>query len=407
MRTVVFIGLQKSGSGREAVRAAESLGYFTVVFTNIKGNLLQRNEFPDVHKMIFVDLNDEKVMQEKIKHLQNQGLIIEAVISFVDGYVHTAAELCKQFCITKMPIEIEAIGKMENKIETRKFLQNTEFGINHAIYDKGQTLDSFMEKYNFDYPVILKSPNSTGSKDVLKAENESELKKHVERLLRRYPDIPILFEEYIEGPQYLVEVLVYNHDIHIVAVVEQEITKGERFIITGYSLLAQVPQDLYESLSNVVSAIIEKLQFTNGSCHFELRLQDDQWKVIEINSRISGGGMNKMVEAAYGINLAEQIIKVWLGLEPSLKHNNENFVFTQYITVSKKGTLQKVTGKKRALQHKGVLDVYIKPRKGALLQPPFSMGHRYAYVLATGSTIEEAKGIAKASAKEIEFHLDK
>jgi biotin carboxylase len=404
LRTVVFIELQKSGSSREAVRAAESLGYFTVVFTEKKRNLLQRNEFPDVHKMIFIDINDDDAIFENIKQLEKRGLNIVAIMSFIDAYVHTAAVLCNQFCHTKMPIK--AIGIMENKIATRKFLQHTQFGIKHAIYGKGQTLDLFMKEHNLDYPVILKSPVSTGSKDVLKAENESELISHVERLTRKYPDIPILFEEYIEGPQYLIEVLVYNDDVHIVAVVEQEITMGKRFIITGYSLFAQVPQDLYESLSHAVTKIIEELQFTNGSCHFEMRMQDDQWKVIEINPRIAGGAMNRMIEAAYGINLAEQIIRIWQGLEPSLKHKDENFVFTQYITLSKMGYLQKVTGKDRALLHKGVEDVYIKPRKGAFLHPPLSMGHRYAYVLATGSTMEEAKEIAKAAAKEIEFHLD-
>lgn len=404
MRTVVFIGFQKSGSSREAVRAAESLGFYTVVLTNKKGIMLSRNEFPDVHKMIFTDINDEIVIQENIKQLEEQGLIIKAIMSFVDAYVETAALLCNQFCHTKMPIE--AIGIMENKIATRKFLKNTQYGINHAMYVREQRLDLFLEKHNLDYPVILKSPISTGSKDVLKAEKESELINHVERLQRKYPDIPILFEEYIEGPQFLVELLVYNDDIHIVAIVEQEITMEERFIVTGYSLPAKVPQVLFDSLSEVILDIIERLHFTNGSCHFELRLHDNQWKVIEINSRIAGGAMNKMIEAAYGINYTEQIIKVWLGMKPSLKHTIENFIFTQYITVSKKGTLQKVTGKEKALQHKGVVDVFIKPKKGAFLHPPLSMGHRYAYVLATGSTIGEAKGNAKNAAKEIEFHLE-
>lgn len=404
LRTVVFIGLQKSGSSREAIRAAENLGYFIVVFMDKKRSPLQRDAFPDVHKMIFIDIKDEKAIQENIKLLEKHGLIIEAIISFVDACVHTAAVLSNQFCHTKMPTE--AIGKMEDKIATRQFLQHTPFGIKHAIYDKGQSVDSFMKEHNLAYPVILKYPNSTGSKDVLKSENKSDLINHVKQLQSKYPDTPILFEEYIEGTQYLVEVLVYNNDIHLVAVVEQEITLGKRFIVTGYSLLAQVPQDLYESLSDVISDIIEKLQFTNGSCHFELRRQNGQWKVIEINARIAGGAMNKMVEAAYGMNLVEQIIQIWLGMEPSLKHNKNNFVFTQYLTVSKNGILKKVTGKKRALQHKGVVDVYIKPKKGARLHPPFSMGHRYAYVLATGPTIEDAKGVAIAAAKEIAFHYE-
>ncbi|WP_053365722.1 ATP-grasp domain-containing protein [Bacillus sp. FJAT-27245] len=404
MRTVVFIGLKKSGSCREAVRAAEKLGYFTVVFTNQQKHLSQRNEFPDVHRMILDDLKDMKAMKEKIEILQTKGFVIDTIVSFIDPYVSIAAHLCEQLCSKK--ISTPAISKMENKIETRKALQHTEFGIKHAIYDKQEDLGAFMGKHALDYPVIIKSPGSTGSKDVFKAEDESELKRYVAKLQKKSLDTPILFEEYIEGQQYLVEVLVYNNQAYIVAVIEQEIPKRERFIITGYSLLNQLPKEIHDSLCNSVRSIIDTLQFTNGSCHFELRRHEDRWKVIEINPRISGGAINKMIEAAYGFNFVEQILKVWLGEEPSLKHKHECFVFTQYITVSAKGTLQKVTGKEKALKHKGVVDVYIKPRKGAYLQSPLSMGHRYGYVMATASNTEEARKIAKTAAEEINFHLN-
>ncbi len=64
-----------------------------------------------------------------------------------------------------------------------------------------------------------------------------------------------------------------------------------------------------------------------------------------------------------------------------------------------------VTGRNRAWRYEGVDDVYIKPKRGTYLHPPLSMGHRYAYVMASSSTKEEAKTIAKAAAKEIHFHL--
>lgn len=404
MHTAVFIGLQKSGSSRDAVRAAEKLGFLTVVFTSQKKHLSDRTEFPDVHKMIFVDLNDMNLLREKIEYLQKTGIVIKTIVSFVDPYVSVAAELCKQFCGKEIPTA--AIYKMENKIETRNALQHTEYGLKHGIYAEQEKLDTFLERHHLDYPVIVKLPGSTGSKDVFKAENESELTGYVEKLRKKSSNMPILFEEYIEGPQYLVEVLVFNNEVRIIAVIEQEITMGERFIITGYSLLAKVPDELYGTLFHTVRSIIDTLEFSEGSCHVELRRQGEDWKVIEINPRISGAAMNRMIEVAYGINLAEQILKVSLGQEPCLSHKHEHFVFTQYVTVSSRGYLEKVTGRRNALKHKGVSDIFIKPRKGAYLQPPASMGHRYAYVMAAAPDIQEAKKIAKAAAQEIHFHLN-
>ena len=73
----------------------------------------------------------------------------------------------------------------------------------------------------------------------------------------------------------------------------------------------------------------------------------------------------------------------------------------KYLIVSKKGILEKVTGKARARKSPGVVEVYVKPRKGTKLIPPLSMGHRYAYVIATGKSLDEAKKNAQNAANEI------
>lgn len=142
MRTMVFIGTSKSGSSREAIRAAERLGFYTVLFTRRKLNLEQRAEFSDVHELISIDLDDVPSMREKIKQLQKQGKIIEAIVSFVDGLVYTAAVLSEEFCHTDL--SKEAILKMEDKIQTRNALQKTPFNMNYAIYKQG-SLSFFIE----------------------------------------------------------------------------------------------------------------------------------------------------------------------------------------------------------------------------------------------------------------------
>lgn len=51
MKTIIFIGTQKSGSSREAISTAEQLGYYTVLLTDRQSYMEQRTEFPDVHHM--------------------------------------------------------------------------------------------------------------------------------------------------------------------------------------------------------------------------------------------------------------------------------------------------------------------------------------------------------------------
>lgn len=403
LKSIIFIGSNKSGSSREAIQAAEDLNYFTVLFTNNKKQIQQREEYPDVHKMIFVNTTNLEDMKRELKILRSNGMEIKSIVSFIDPFVHIASILCDEFCHNNTTSK--AIETMENKEETRLFLKDQPYTPKFFSIKPGEPISFEKILANLKFPIIVKSPKSTGSKDVLLAEGKGGLKKHVEYFQKRYPDETVIIEEFIDGDQYLVEALVYKRQAHIIGIIEQEITKGERFIITGYGVLADVPKKIQSGIEEVLHSIITAFGIENGAMHLEIRLTKNGWKLIEINPRISGGAMNKMLQAAFGFNLVQETLKLFLGENPAILPKHKKYVFTKYAIAKQKGILEKVTGKERAKKLPGVIEVYVKPKKGTLLIPPLSMGHRYAYVIAVGSSLEEAKTLANTATQEITFHL--
>lgn len=269
MKTIVFIGLNKSGSSREAVKAAEQLGYFTVVFTNKERQLQQREEYPDVHQLVLLDINDINVLKTHIASLQYKGHTITAITSFVDQYVHTASRLADEFCYNYL--STDAIYIMENKEETRNYLSNEPYTPTFLLVEKNAPISSTTFPDHLTYPVMVKCPKSTGSKDVLFAEEEEELERNVLKLKDKYPEETLIIEEYIDGEQYLVEVLVFKGQIMIAAIIEQEITKGKRFIVTGYGVLANAAPEIEEGIQEIVDSIVTSLDIQNGAFHLELR----------------------------------------------------------------------------------------------------------------------------------------
>ncbi|ARU61970.1 biotin carboxylase [Tumebacillus avium] len=404
MRTIVFIGSNKSGSSREAIRAAERLGFFTVLLTDRRTFVNQRLEFPDVHRMIHCDsLYDLDELAKKIDVLKEQGKVVEAIVSFLEAHSQTAAKMAERYDLRH--VSLDAILRMSDKIQTRETLKDTPYCPYYTVYDGTGKLTDFIDENTSQLPLVVKSPQSTGSKDVLKANTSDELLTHLTKLRDKYPDQPVLVEEYLDGPQYLVEVLVDDRGIHLVAVIEQEIMKKRRFIVIGYTVLAEMPASLKSSLTEAVSDIVKKMELEKGACHLELRLVHGEWKLIEINPRISGGAMNRMIEVATGINLVQETIRLMVGERPRLKRESNHYVYTHYLTVRETGYLERVTGKKRAARIDGVREVFVKPRKGQKLYVPESMGHRYAYIIAIGETKEEAKSAAKRAGDEIKFTL--
>ncbi|EEL31469.1 MULTISPECIES: ATP-grasp domain-containing protein [Bacillus cereus group] len=404
MDTIVFIETNKSGSSREAIKAAEKLNFFTVLLTKKTKFINERTIFPDVHQMIFTDINDYDNIITTIEKLNKSGKNIKGIFSFIDPYVYMAARLSEKFCSNI--VSTKAIHHMENKILTRNVLKDLPISLNYSIYKPTESLSSFFKKNNkINFPLIVKSPKSTGSKDVLLVKNKDQLILSIQSLLNKLPNEEILLEEYIDGPQYLVEILVQDGKVHIIAVIEQEITFFERFIVTGYSLLGRVEKRLYNSLFNAINSVIQAFNMKNGACHLELRRIDNVWKLIEINPRISGGAMNDIIEIGHGINLVQETIRLMLGNKPSLVKKHYKYVYAHYLTVKSTGKLIRVTGKNRSSKYPGVEKVFIKPKKGTTLKPPTSMGHRCGYVLAAADFKAKAKKIALEAAKEISFEI--
>ncbi|MED0968600.1 ATP-grasp domain-containing protein [Bacillus paramycoides] len=405
MNTIVFIETNKSGSSREAIKAAEELNFFTVLLTEKKKFFEERSTFPDVHEMIVTNLDDYTNIITIIDKLKKNGKIIKGIFSFVDPFVYLAACLSQKFCSNI--VSTKAIHQMENKILTRNVLGNLSISLNYSVYKPTKSLSDFVKgTKNIKFPLVVKSPKSSGSKDVLLVKNKKQLITSMETLLTKLPNEEILLEEYVDGPQYLVEILVHNGKVHIIAVIEQEITLFERFIVTGYSLLGQINNKLYCSLLSTINSVIQAFDMQNGACHLELRRTNEAWKLIEINPRISGGAMNHMIEIGLGINLVKETIQLMLGNNPVLNKKHYKYVYTQYLTVKSAGRLIRVTGRNRSSKYPGVEKVYIKPKRGTMLRPPTSMGHRYGYIIASSHLKKEAKKLALEAAKEISFELE-
>lgn len=405
MQTIVFIGSNKSGTSREALRTSTTMGYYTVLLTNRREFIIQEIEFPEVHQMVYVEnLKDKELIFSIINNLEEDRKLICAVISFIDPFVSFAARISAELGLFR--VSTDALVIMEEKTRFREHLKKLPVSPKFTILQEDQSRQQCIEENQSHLPLILKSPLSNGSKDVLLVETTLELKQGLDYLIKKFPSRPVLIEEYLIGTQYLIEVIVKNGQIYIVAVVEQEVLNGERFIITGYCYPAVLESETLEELQIAVTSIIQALELENGTCHLEMRLIDGMWKLIEINPRMSGGAMNKIIQEGTGINLVKETLKLYLGQEPFLETSKRTHVYAKFLTINSRGRLIKVTGKNKASNYDGVKDVYVKPRKGAMLTKPYSLGDRYAYVIATADTPEQAKDIAVAALKEIKFYLE-
>lgn len=291
---------------------------------------------------------------------------------------------------------------MENKLKTREVLNNTSYNPKYIVLNENNK----DEVVGF-FPCVVKYIDSNGSKDVYLCRDKNEYKQNVDKLFLKYPNGKVLAEEFLDGPQYIVETVVINKKVQIIAIIAQEIECfNNHFIITGYNLYYDYQDSFYHSLKSAVEDILKVLKFEMGPCHFEIRLVNNQWKLIEINPRISGAGMNQFLMIGLGINVVKETIKLSLNIKCNFEARFYRHTFAKYIVLDQEGKLVRISGKTKATSSPGVEFIYVKPHKGSILSTPQSMGNRYAYVIATGWTNEEAKINANEAASKITFHLE-
>ena len=83
-------------------------------------------------------------------------------------------------------------------------------------------MTSFQENQRH-LPLVLKPSVSNGSKDVTLIESAKKFRTQLTRFKKKYAQESLLVEEYLIGPQYLVEIIVYHDQIMVVAIIEQDI----------------------------------------------------------------------------------------------------------------------------------------------------------------------------------------
>ncbi|MFE8699253.1 ATP-grasp domain-containing protein [Cytobacillus sp. FJAT-54145] len=403
MNTIVFIGSYKSGTSREALLCAKEMGYYVTLFT--EKSSYKDSDFPEVDCLIYKkQLLEKDQILSSLAVLTSSGKQISACLSFIDPYVSFAASIAEELGLNRL--SINSLKLMEDKLKFREVLKDSSVSPFYTVYKDGSSKKEFVKRYKDRLPLIVKPPISHGSRDVMLAKTRLQLRSTIKELAKKYPETSLLIEEYLNGPQYLIEVMVYKGEVKIAGVVEQEFSKENEFIITGYSYPADLKDEDYKALRESIISIAEKLNLKDGACHLEMRNTDGQWKLVEVNPRMAGGVMNKIIIEGTDINLVKEILKLHLGEEPKIEPKVNQYVHAKFLTVNTYGKLLEITGESSALDHKGVKYVYIKPQSGAIISTPRTMGNRYGCIVAVGDTLDEAKDNAKSAAMEIKFFID-
>ena len=260
-----------------------------------------------------------------------------------------------------------------------------------------------------DYPCVLKPPMMSGSRGVMRADSPAEFLTRHARLLRilaadRCDEF--LVEDYIPGPEYALEGLLNDGQMHVLALFDKpDPLDGPFFEETIYTTPSRLPAEEQNAISEVAARAAAALGLRHGPVHAELRVPPGGGPVmVELAARSIGGRCAKTLRFTGDAPLEELILRQAFGLSfESARQGGAGGVMM--IPIPDAGILTGVHGLAEARSVSGIEEIEIA---APLHQPvtPLPEGDSYlGFIFASGETPAQVEAALRAAHAELRFEI--
>ena len=141
----------------------------------------------------------------------------------------------------------------------------------------------------YEFPIIVKAPDSCGKRGISIARNEADMKEAV-RYAEEYSSCgEVLIEQYLEGGcEFSIECLAGCGLYEVIQYTEKESSGPPHFVENGHHQPASLSDNLKERIRVAAVDILKAIGIRCGLAHMELKVIDDEIYFIEVGAR--GGG---------------------------------------------------------------------------------------------------------------------
>lgn len=218
-------------------------------------------------------------------------------------------------------------GSKSAEISTNKHLMRQVFEANglpspkSALVEPGK-LDSLPD---FQYPVIVKPTDRSGSRGIFKVESPQQLSGAIARAQEQSFEGKVLVEEYAQGNEYSIEYISWQGEHTFLAMTKKYTTEAPYFIETGHIQPAyDVSPEVLAKIKALVPRILDALGVRYGASHTEVKIdRNGEIKIIETGARMGGDCIGSdLVYLSTGYDFVKMVIDVACGKAPELKREH-------------------------------------------------------------------------------------
>ncbi len=240
------------------------------------------------------------------------------------------------------------------------------------------------------FPCIIKPTDNAGSHGVAKVYSFQELLDNYEYAYSCSRHGKVIVEEYLEGPEVSVEVMVVNGVVNVLQITDKITTGAPHFVEMGHTQPSQLAEMTKEAIRNVTVAACHAIGIDKGPAHVEMKVTKKGPVMIELGARMGGDNITThLVPLSTGIDMVGSTIKVALGEEPDIKPTLHCGSAIRYFEVPF-GIINAIENVEAAQNIREVKQITFTKEVGDASTPIRCSNDRIGFVIAQGNTAKEA-----------------
>ena len=261
-------------------------------------------------------------------------------------------------------------------------------------------------KNKLSYPCIVKPTDNAGSRGVIIAMNEDEFNDAINYSRTEGRSGDVIIEEYLEGHEVSVEIIVAAGFVHILSITDKLTTGAPHFVELGHNQPSTLSISEQEKIKDLAIRAVKAVGIEDGPAHVEIMLTKDGPKMIELGARMGGDCITThLIPLSTGIDMIEATINISLGLTPEICPKFEKGSAIRFITPNP-GYIKDITGLEDAKKSPGVKVVEVQVGIGDKVTNINSSLDRSGYIIAQGKNALDAINKCENAIKKIEIYTE-
>lgn len=352
--------------------------------------------FESVNESAVINIIDPEACLQYAKDKNVDGVLTAAT----DFSVLTMSYIAQEMGLPG--INYASAQLIKNKAKVRKCLFDAHADDTGYSYEITSLEEAREVLPKIEFPIMMKPVDGSGSRGASKVERPEDFEKACEFAMSGSISHRAVAEPFVVGKEYGVESFVDNGEIHVLAVMQKDMTLPPYYAELGHAIPSGLPVEVENRIKECVRKALVAMGVNHGSVNMDILVSEDySVHIVDVGARMGGNLIGShIIPLGTGIDYMGNMIKAAVSDKTCWNSISDSEPVATKLLALSPGIVKELPDFKDIESKYGVrIEHHL--HIGDEITPYRTNLDGCGYVVATGKDVEEAIALAAMVKNEI------